>query len=121
MVNAPATCSGSPVATYASISASVTSAKWTVVATSRLDLPPQGEVDEAVPGVQHAGAPAHPPPPPTASAASCGLAEDCAVERRARSRSRSPAVAARLRAGAATACALSRGQRHGERGGVGRR
>ena len=30
-VNAPATCSGSPVATYAAISASVRSAKWTVV------------------------------------------------------------------------------------------
>ena len=79
-VNAPATCSGSPVATYAAISSSVTSAKWTVVdAVAAATLAGRG-VAQAVTGVEHAGAAAHRLPAPGRLVGVVRLAERLAVE-----------------------------------------
>ena len=74
MVNAPATCSGSPVATYAAISSSVTSAKCTVVdGGGRGDVAGRG-VAQAVPGAaaRRSGR-ASPASARVASSASSGL------------------------------------------------
>ena len=79
-VNAPATCSGSPVATYAAISSSVTSAKCTVVEAVAGRDPAGRGVAQAVAGVQHAGAAAHRLPAADGLVGVARLAERLAVE-----------------------------------------
>ena len=81
MVNAPATCSGSPVATYAAISSSRDVGEVhdgrarCAVAAGRVEVS-----RSAVAGVQHAGATAHRPPAPDRVVGVVGLAERLAVE-----------------------------------------
>ena len=84
IVNAPATCSGSPEATYAAISASVTSdAKVTdacATACASTRLRSRTDPDDAVPGVQHARPAAHRPPARGRDLGGVRLAEDLAVD-----------------------------------------
>ena len=79
-VNAPATWSGSPVATYAAISASVTSAKCTTVDAVASRPSAGAGVAQAVTGVKHAGAAAHRLPATYGVVGVVGLAERRAVE-----------------------------------------
>ena len=83
-MNAPATCSGSPEATYAAISASVTSdgegdgCLGHRMGLVRVRAGPQAV--HRVPGVQHAGVPAHRPPARGGRLGRVGLAEHLAVQ-----------------------------------------
>ena len=79
-VNAPATWSGSPVATYAAISSSLTSAKCTVVEAVAAATRSGGGVAQAVPRAEHPGAPAHRAPAADRLRRVLGLAEGLAVE-----------------------------------------
>jgi hypothetical protein len=122
-VNAPATCNGSPVATYAAISASETSeAKVTAAAAtacaSRAGCP--GRPDDAVAGVQHARASAHLLPPRHGDLGSQRLAEHLPVElehgvaadddpsKSGSSRTRETATSAALRRASSSTCSSGR-------------
>ena len=78
MVNAPATANGSPVRTYAAISASLACAKWTVeLATASARASP---VDQAVSSVEVPERPRMRVPATGRLVGRGGLAEDLAVE-----------------------------------------